>query len=185
MKKGLIALLLLLGLRLIAKAQVQTGENIAVTNTDCGKVRGYLSNNIYVYKGIPYAEAKRFESPQKLIPWDDVCNCLVWGPVPYLETPTVIVNQEAEFLYDHNFGYPGEDCLRLNIWTPAIQDGKKRPVMFWIHGGGFTVGSSQELPSYDGETLAKRGDVVVVTINHRLNILGFLDLSAYGEKFRS
>lgn len=74
--------------------------------------------------------------------------------------------------------------MRLNVWTPNLKDGKKRPVMFWIHGGGFTAGSSQELPSYDGENLAKKGDVVVVSINHRLNILGFLDLSAYGEKYK-
>uniref|UniRef100_UPI0013D45D9D carboxylesterase family protein n=1 Tax=Klebsiella pneumoniae TaxID=573 RepID=UPI0013D45D9D len=72
----------------------------------------------------------------------------------------------------------------LNVWTPGINDGKKRPVMFWIHGGGFTAGSSQELPSYDGESLAKTGDVVVVSINHRLNVLGFLDLSAYGDKYK-
>ena len=160
------------------------GENIAIANTECGKVRGYIHNDIFVYKGIPYAEANRFEAPQKPKPWGNVRNTLVWGPVAYLESPTVLTNQEAEFLYDHNFGYAGEDCMRLNIWTPAINDGKKRPVMFWIHGGGFVNGSSQELPSYDGENLAKRGDVVVVTINHRLNILGFLDLSAYGEKYK-
>lgn len=77
-----------------------------------------------------------------------------------------------------------EDCLRINIWTPSIEDDKKRPVLFWIHGGGFTAGSSQELPSYHGENLSKKGDVVVVSINHRLNILGFLDLSEYGEEYR-
>jgi para-nitrobenzyl esterase len=75
--------------------------------------------------------------------------------------------------------------MRINVWTPGIQDGKKRPVLFWIHGGGFTSGSSQELPSTDGENLAKKGDVVVVSINHRLNITGYLDMSAYGDKYRS
>ncbi|MEC7263383.1 MAG: carboxylesterase family protein, partial [Bacteroidota bacterium] len=84
----------------------------------------------------------------------------------------------------HDWGYTSEDCLRINIWTPGIDD-KKRPVLFWIHGGGFTAGSSQELPSYDGRNLSDSGDVVVVSINHRLNILGFLDLSAYGEKYKS
>ena len=184
MKKLLISLLILSGFGLLSEAQVQTGENIAITNTDCGKVRGYISNNIFVYKGIPYAEAKRFEAPQKPKPWDGIRSSLTWGPVPYLETPLTSVNDEIEFLFDLNFGYASEDCMRLNIWTPSIKDGKKRAVMFWIHGGGFTMGSSQELPSYDGENLAKRGDVVVVTINHRLNILGFLDLSAYGEKYK-
>ncbi|MFK5019640.1 carboxylesterase family protein, partial [Klebsiella pneumoniae] len=78
------------------------------------------------------------------------------------------VQDETEFVFHHDWGFPNENCLVLNVWTPSINDGKKRPVMFWIHGGGFTAGSSQELPSYDGESLAKTGDVVVVSINHRL-----------------
>ena len=184
MKKLLISVLLALCLSFITKARIQTGENIAIANTDCGKVRGYVRNNIFVYKGIPYAEAKRFEAPQKPKSWDGIRSSLTWGPVAYLETPMTTVNDEIEYLFDHNFGYASEDCMRLNIWTPGISDSKKRAVMFWIHGGGFSVGSSQELPSYDGENLAKKGDVVVVTINHRLNILGFLDLSAYGEKYK-
>lgn len=184
MKKILLVFLIALGFSIVIEAQIQTGENIAIANTECGKVRGYIRNNIFVYKGIPYAEADRFEAPHKPKPWEGIRSSLTWGPVPYLETPMTSVNDEIEYLYDHNFGYASEDCLRLNIWTPGINDGKKRAVMFWIHGGGFTVGSSQELPSYDGENLAKKGDVVLVTINHRLNILGFLDLSAYGEKYK-
>jgi para-nitrobenzyl esterase len=184
MKKLLIGVFVVLGFSLVAESQVQSGETIAVTNTESGKARGYVSNNIFVYKGIPYAEADRFEAPRKTEPWTGIRDFLVWGPVAYLETPTTIANQEAEFLYNHDFGYPGEDCLRLNIWTPGINDGKKRPVMFWLHGGGYSVGSSQETPCYDGENLAKKGDVIVVTINHRLNVLGFLDLSAYGEKYK-
>ena len=99
-------------------------------------------------------------------------------------TPTTQVQDESEFVFDHSWGYTNEDCMRVNVWTPGIKDGKKRPVMFWIHGGGFTAGSAEELKSYDGENLAKKGDVVVVSINHRLNILGYLDLSAYGEKYK-
>jgi para-nitrobenzyl esterase len=167
-----------------ATAQLQTGENIAVANTDAGKVRGYIHNSIYTYKGIPYATAKRFESPQKPKPWTNVRSSMTYGPVAPLETPTAFVQDESEFVYHHDWGYTNEDCLRVNVWTPAINDGKKRPVMFWIHGGGYTAGSSQELPSYDGENLAKKGDVVVVSINHRLNILGFLDLSAYGDRYK-
>lgn len=165
-------------------AQLQTGENIAVTNTDAGQVRGYIHNTIYTYKGIPYAEAKRFEAPQKPKPWQGVRSSLSYGPVAPLMDPTTSVQDESEFVFHHDWGYTSEDCMRANVWTPGINDGKKRPVMFWIHGGGFTAGSSQELPSYDGESLAKSGDVVVVSINHRLNILGFLDLSAYGEKYK-
>ncbi|MCP9753998.1 carboxylesterase/lipase family protein [Lacihabitans sp. CCS-44] len=165
-------------------AQLQTGENIAVTSTDAGKVRGYINNGIYNYKGIPYAEAKRFESPQKPKPWTGVRSSFSYGPVAPLENPTTSIQDESEFVFDHNWGFTNEDCMRINVWTPGINDGKKRPVMFWIHGGGFTAGSSIELPSYDGENLAKKGDVVVVSINHRLNILGYLDLSAYGDKYK-
>ena len=167
-----------------ATAQLQTGENVAVTNTDAGKVRGYVHNGIYAYKGIPYATAKRFEAPQKPKAWTGVRSSLTYGPVAPLETPTASVQDESEFVFHHDWGYTSEDCMRVNVWSPGINDGKKRPVMFWIHGGGYTAGSSQELPSYDGENLAKKGDVVVVSINHRLNVLGFLDLSAYGEKYK-
>lgn len=183
MKNLTICLLAVGCLSLSAKAQLQTGENVAVTATDAGKVRGFIHNGILTYKGIPYAEAKRFEAPHKPTPWKNVRNSMTYGPVAPLQTPTTSVQDESEFVFHHDFGYTSEDCMRVNVWTPGINDGKKRPVMFWIHGGGFTAGSSQELPSYDGENLAKRGDVVVVSINHRLNVLGFLDLSAYGEKY--
>ncbi len=166
------------------EAQLQTGENVAVTSTDAGKVRGYINNGIYTYKGIPYAEAKRFESPQKPKPWANTRSSMVYGPVAPLMDPTTNVQDESEFVFNHSWGFTSEDCMRINVWSPNINDGKKRPVLFWIHGGGFTAGSSQELPSYDGEALAKKGDVVVVSINHRLNILGYLDLSAYGDKFK-
>lgn len=165
-------------------AQIRTGENVAVANTTGGKIRGYIRHGIFTYKGIPYAEAKRFEPPQKPKSWDGVRSSLTYGPVAPLIDPTTTVADESEFVFDHSWGYTSEDCMRINVWTPGIGAGKKRPVMFWIHGGGFTAGSSQELPSYDGENLAKKGDVVVVSINHRLNILGYLDLSAYGEKYK-
>ena len=178
---------LLVGAAIAAFAQQITGENVAVANTDAGKVRGYINNGIFTYKGIPYAEAKRFESPQKPKPWTGVRSSMTYGPVAPLMTPTNVTaaGDESEFVFNHSWGFSGEDCMRVNVWTPSISDGKKRPVMFWIHGGGFTAGSSQELPSYDGENLAKKGDVVVVSINHRLNILGYLDLSAYGDKYKN
>jgi para-nitrobenzyl esterase len=184
MKKLCLSLLLWGGLLSATFAQQITGENVAVTSTDAGKVRGYINNGIFTYKGIPYAEAKRFEMPQKPKVWAGVRSSMTYGPVAPLMTPTN-PSDESEFVFNHSWGYTNEDCLRVNVWTPSISDGKKRPVMFWIHGGGFTAGSSQELPSYDGENLAKKGDVVVVSINHRLNILGFLDLSAYGEKYKN
>jgi para-nitrobenzyl esterase len=183
MKKTICLLVILSAFQLV-QAQLQTGEDVAVTTTDAGKVRGYIHNSVYTFKGIPYAEAKRFELAQKPKSWTGIRSSLTYGPVAPLPTPTTSVQDESEFLFHHDWGYTNEDCLRANVWTPGINDGKKRPVLFWIHGGGFTAGSSQELPSYDGENLAKRGDVVVVSINHRLNVLGFLDLSAYGDKYK-
>jgi para-nitrobenzyl esterase len=166
-----------------------TGAQVAVAQTESGKVRGYIHNGIYTYKGIPYAQASRFMAPVKPAPWEGVRSSLTYGPVCPLMDPTTNVADESEFIFHHDWGYPNEDCLRLNVWTPAITatggDMKKRPVMVWLHGGGHTAGSSQELPSYDGENLSKKGDVVVVSINHRLNILGFLNLSAYGEKYKA
>ena len=184
MKKILICLLVCMNILFAAISQIQTGENVAITNTTSGKVRGYIHSSIYTYKGIPYAEAKRFEAPQKPKSWQGIRSSMSYGPVAPLMTPTTSVQDESEFLFHHDWGYTNENCLVLNVWTPGINDGKKRPVMFWIHGGGFAAGSSQELPSTDGENLAKKGDVVVVSINHRLNILGFLDMSAYGEKYQ-
>ncbi|WP_421803057.1 carboxylesterase/lipase family protein [Flagellimonas sp.] len=169
---------------LTAQTEVVTGADVAVTNTESGKVRGFIQNGIFTYKGIPYATAERFMPARKVEPWDGTRSSTMYGPVAPLMTPTTQVQDESEFVFDHDWGYTSEDCLRLNVWTPSIDDGKKRPVLFWIHGGGFTAGSSQELPSYHGENLSKKGDVVVVSINHRLNILGFLDLSAYGDKYK-
>ena len=167
-----------------AFAQLRTGEKVAVTSTESGQVRGYINNGINTFKGIPYAQAARFMPPQKPAHWTGVRSSMTYGPVCPLIDPTTSVSDEIEFVFNHNWGYPNENCLVLNVWTPGLNDGKKRPVLFWIHGGGFTAGSSQELPSYDGENLSKKGDMVVVSINHRLNILGFLDLSAYGGKYK-
>lgn len=163
---------------------IVVGSNIAIVQTEYGKVRGYIHNGTFVYKGIPYAKAERFMPPEKPDAWEGIRSSLFWGPTcPMMKPRTVIFDEEA-FLFQHDWGYPGEDCLRLNIWTPGINDGKKRPVMVWIHGGGYSFGSSQELPCYDGENISKKGDIVLVSVNHRLNVLGFLDLSAFGEKYK-
>lgn len=189
MKNLIYLIIILISFTNTSIAQIQTGKDIAVTDTKTGKVRGFISQNgIFTYKGIPYASAKRFEAPQEAKSWEGVRSSMNYGPVAPLMTPTIppanSTMEELEFLFDHDWGYPGEDCLVLNVWTPAIKTDKKRPVMFWIHGGGYWAGSSQELPAYDGENLAQKGDVVVVSVNHRLNILGFLDLSNFGEKYK-
>jgi len=164
---------------------ISVGSDIAVAHTESGKVRGYLHDGIYIFKGIPYAKAERFMPPVKPDTWKGIRSSTAWGPVCPLMTPPSVNSDENEFLFQHDWGYMDEDCLRVNVWTPGIDDGKKRPVMVWIHGGGYTFGSSQELPSYDGESLSKTGDIVFVSLNHRLNVLGFTDLSAFGEKYKS
>lgn len=163
---------------------VIAGEDIAVTSTGSGKVKGYVHNGIFTFKGIPYATADRFMAPQKPKSWEGVRSSMTYGPVCPTD-PTTTVNDAFEFAFDHDLGYSNEHCQTVNVWTQKLNDGKKRPVMVWLHGGGFSAGSSIELPSYDGESLARKGDVVLVSVNHRLNVLGFLDLSAYGDKYKS
>jgi para-nitrobenzyl esterase len=155
----------------------------AVVETRLGKLRGVLRDGVFTFKGAPYAKdtggAARFLPPQAAAPWTGVRTALSYGPC----CPQVVrggwKSDEVAFIYDWDDGYPGEDCLRLNVWSAGVA-GKPRPVMFWIHGGGYEAGSSQELPAYDGERLARRGDLVVVSVNHRLGPFGFLDLSAVG-----
>lgn len=166
------------------KPALMAGKDVAVVQTASGKLRGYVHNGIYTYKGVPYAKAERFLPPQQPAAWSNVRTAFSYGPVCPTDVTTQ-VNDEIEFPFNHNWGFSNENCQVLNVWSAGVNDGKKRPVMVWLHGGGFTAGSSIELPSYDGEALAKKGDVVVVSINHRLNVLGFLDLSAYGDKYKS
>lgn len=154
-----------------------------VVTTATGKVAGYVENGIHIYKGIPYAKAERFSAPQKADSWEGIRSSRAYGPTAPQGKRTGWSSDEQAFVFDWNDGFPGEDCLRVNIWSPGVNDGKKRPVMVWLHGGGYTAGSGQELPSYDGLNLAKSGDVVVVSLNHRLNVLGYLDLSSFGEKY--
>lgn len=163
---------------------IVAGNKIAITETESGKVKGYIHKGIYTYKGIPYAKADRFMAPSRPTPWTNTRSSMTYGPVCPID-PTTTVNDEIEFSFNHNWGYMNEHCQTLNVWTQGINDGKKRPVMVWLHGGGYSAGSYVELPSYDGESLSRKGDVVVVSVNHRLNLLGFLDLSAYGDKYKN
>lgn len=164
-------------------SELLTSEETTVVQIATGKVAGYIEQGIYTYKGIPYAKAERFMAPQPADNWEGVRSSRAYGPTAPQEVRKGWASDELGFSFAWNDGFPGEDCLRANVWTPGINDGKKRPVMVWLHGGGYSAGSGQELPSYDGHNLADKGDVVVVTLNHRLNVLGFLDLSVYGEKY--
>ncbi|HEY2468208.1 MAG TPA: carboxylesterase/lipase family protein [Terracidiphilus sp.] len=158
----------------------------AVVETVTGKVRGSSCNGIFVFKGIPYAAstagAARFLAPQKPTPWSGVRSSLTYGQVCPQPARTGWANDEEAWLFNWDDGQSGEDCLRVNIWSPGL-DHRKHPVMVWLHGGGYTAGSGQELPSYDGESLSRKGDVVVVSINHRLNVLGYLNLAEYGSQY--
>lgn len=156
----------------------------ALSSTEAGEVIGYLHKGVYHFKGIPYAKAERFMPPEKPDSWEGVRSSRSYGPVCPIDVSSMILFDELEFAQQHNFWFMKEEaCLNLNVWSPDIQDGNKKPVMVWLHGGGYTAGSSCELPSYDGESLSGSEDVVVVSINHRLNVLGFLDLSAVDEKY--
>jgi para-nitrobenzyl esterase len=168
--------------------QLYIGDNIAVTDTVYGKVRGYMLRNIYYFLGIPYGAdtsgKNRFMPPQKPEPWTEVYPAIWWGNSAPQNMENRYANKYGSFRDHWNYDDVSEDCLRINVFTPAINDGKKRPVMFWIHGGGFTNGNGIEHDGYNGENLARYGDIVFCSINHRLGPLGFTNLAgAGGEKF--
>jgi len=153
----------------------------AVAKTQYGKVRGFLDGGVFTFKGVPYGQTTAGENrwlPAKPPePWTDEFPTLVYGAncPQNLHTWT---SPEQTFIQDWDDGWQSEDLLKLNIWTPSLSG--KRPVMFYIHGGGFSFGSSYELPSHEGAQMARHHDVVQVSVNHRLNILGFFDVAEVG-----
>ncbi|HRS51445.1 MAG TPA: carboxylesterase family protein [Candidatus Marinimicrobia bacterium] len=148
----------------------KTNQN-PIVKTTSGNVSGSIDDGIFTFKGIPYAKAERFMPPQDPDAWKGILECTEFGPVAKQIVPWIPDSTQDE-----------KKLFSVNVWTQGINDGKKRPVMLWLHGGGFHVGSSNDPMTY-GKALAKKGDVVIVSVNHRLNILGFLDLSACGEKY--
>lgn len=167
---GLTAVLALAGCTMSA-----TDNENGIAQTESGALQGDVSDGIYRYLGVPYAQAnQRFVPAEKVKHWDGVRNATEYGAVSPQSKLTGF--PEAPGRQDNN-------SQNLNIWTPGI-DGEKRAVMVWLHGGGFASGSAQEVPAYNGENLSRKGDVVVVSVNHRLNVVGHLDLSAYGEAYK-
>ena len=155
------------------------GEQTTV-QTAAGKLRGFQVDGTYTFHGIKYANARRFQAPMPVKPWEGVKDALSYGFV------CPMLNQDkpnGELMVPHRYWPMNEHCQYLNIWTQSLDKDAKKPVMVWLHGGGFAAGSSIEQVAYDGENMSKYGDVVVVTLNHRLNILGYLDLSAFGDKY--
>jgi para-nitrobenzyl esterase len=151
--------------------------------TTLGRVRGYIDTRINSFRGIPYAASaagpNRFLPPRKAQPWTGVRDAIELGHrSPQLDNPRV-----PEWFVMDRTEPQGEDCLVVNVWTPGLSDNGKRPVLVWLHGGGFTVGSNG-FTVYDGANLARKHKVVVVGVNHRLNAFGFMYLGDIGgEKY--
>lgn len=147
------------------------GQAPPVAKTSAGKVQGATESGIHAFKGIAYGadtRPRRFMPPIKPKPWRGVKKTLAYGPA----CPQSRSGETSS----------SEDCLFLNVWTPALRDGGKRPVMFYIHGGAYSNGSGSA-NIYDGVNLCKRGNVVVVTINHRLNAFGYLSLGMLDDRY--
>jgi len=160
-----------------------TGKIFVETDTNYGRVQGIQTTGIKEFKGIPYgastAGRNRFLPPKKPVAWKGVRECLAHGQI----SPQALTDLRSDYgmmiHWDYQPGGMGEDCLNLNIWTPGLKDGAKRPVLVSFHGGGFTTGSGNAI-GYDGAQLARFGDVVVVTVNHRLAVLGYTQLADLG-----
>ena len=156
----------------------------ATVDTSVGKIRGLVINKVNAFKGIPYGAStagnRRFLPPVKPAAWTGIKDTIAWGPEapqvsPHTEIPEVRATIPSTGM--------SEDCLLLNVWTNGFGRNDKRPVMVWLHGGGFTSGNGS-YTIYDGANLARKRDVVTVTINHRLNSFGFLHLASIGsDKF--
>jgi para-nitrobenzyl esterase len=181
-------------------SDVMASDATTVVEITSGKIRGFRRKGIYAFKGVPYGAstsgANRFVAPAPPEPWVGIRNALAYGRACYQETAqskgggphstfdsrNLAPSDEDNFLLHRGCSIytPGEDCLRLNVWTPEINGSGKRPVMVYMHGGGFEGGFDMDLLSYDGENLSRNQDVVVVTHNHRLNVFGYLNLREIG-----
>ncbi len=160
------------------------GDDIAVTDTINGKVRGFILRDIYTFRGIPYGAdtsgKNRFMPPQKPEPWADIKSAIWWGNSAPQIMENRYANVYASFVDHWNYDDVSENCLAINVWTPGYNDDKKRPVIVWLHGGGFTNGNGIEQDGYKGEDLARYGDIVFCSLNHRLGPLGFTNLAGVG-----
>lgn len=178
----------------VCRSEVVASDAATVAETTAGKIRGFRRNGIYTFKGVPYGAPtsgeRRFMAPAKAEPWSGIRNALQYGRVcpthdsvhANTDGHNLANSDEDQFVLHRGVAGadPGEDCLRLNLWTPEINRSRGRPVMVFMHGGGFSAGNGHELLSYNGENLARNHDLVVVTHNHRLNAFGYLNLAALG-----
>jgi para-nitrobenzyl esterase len=159
---------------------------MTTADTTYGKLRGRSEDGIHSFRGVPYGAdtsgKNRFMPPQKPAPWRGTRDALEWGRVAPQPLPNANYDYVHSVQWANQPGGKGEDCLVLNVWTPGLKDGGKRAVLFSIHGGGYTSGTSHN-PVFDGRALARRGNVVVVTVNHRLGALGYLHLGELAPEF--
>ena len=154
----------------------QADTDQTIVSTGKGKIQGTLTNGIYRFLGVPYAEADELFMPAEEVPaWDGILDATEYGTVSFQSSLSGSTETDSAD-YSNN-------CQNLNIWTPGT-DEKKRPVMVWLHGGGLVTGSAND-SAYDGANLASNQDVVVVGVNHRLGVYGFLDLSFADEKYKN
>jgi para-nitrobenzyl esterase len=191
MRKSFIAVIVMAVLSMMGMLVVGCGNKAATDNRkasstmevpqlDSGPISGSIENGIWTYKGIPYAAPPvgelRWKEPQPVEPWQDVKACTSFGPSCPQGAPVIpALSKEI-----NDVGPTSEDCLYLNVWTPAQTPGERLPVMVWIHGGGFTSGSAYQI-IYDGHNLARKG-VMLVTINYRLGALGFMAHAALSHE---
>jgi len=164
------------------------GDNIAIAETRYGKVRGFIHKDIYNFLGIPYGAnttgKNRFMPPQKPQPWTAIYPAVYWPNAAPQLLDNFYADRYLAFTDYWHYDDVSENCLGINVWTPGYKDQTKRPVLLWIHGGGYTSGNSIEHPEYHGENLSRFGDIVFCSLNHRLGPLGFSDFSAIGgEKY--
>ena len=162
---------------------LHVGDNIAVANTEYGKVRGFVLRGINQFLGIPYGAdtsgKNRFMPPVKPAAWKEIKPTVWWGNTAPQIMEKRYSNVYASFVDHWNYDDVSEDCLKLNVWTPALDSGK-RPVVVWLHGGGFTNGNAIEQDGYHGENLSRLGNIVFCSINHRLGPFGYSHLKAAG-----
>ncbi|WP_036189342.1 carboxylesterase/lipase family protein [Marinimicrobium agarilyticum] len=168
---GWLTLAALLGIAVAGCSLPPEQHQPPLVTTTYGTSSGHIEDGVFSFKGIPYAQAERFMPPRKPDSWQGIRQHTEFGPVAMQIndwTPGSAMDEKRLFT--------------ANVWTSGLDDGKKRPVILWLHGGGFSVGSSND-PVTDGHRMAETGDIVFVSVNHRLNILGFLDLSDFGDQY--